>query len=67
MNNSTIIYRSRLEQDSDEFWHEHPDLLLWGFEGLAGLFVILIIVEKIRKSYYEKKSNISTGLWDKLR
>lgn len=34
-----IVYRSRMEQQQDQFWMEHQDLAMWVF----GPLVLLII------------------------
>ena len=35
-----IVYRSRLEQQNDEFWADHPEIAL----GIAGVMVLTVVV-----------------------
>ena len=34
-----IVYRSRIEQQNDEFWVDHPEVAL----GIAGALVLVIV------------------------
>ena len=44
-----IIYKSKLTQNADEFWAEHPEWILYGLLIVVGI-VIACMVASTRKT-----------------
>lgn len=58
MNDSVVVYRSRIEQMQDEYWmnflENNPEIILWGSSIFTGFFILffLTVLFLVIRSFY---------------
>jgi hypothetical protein len=67
---TVVVYRSRFEQQNDEFWFNHTDWIVWGVLIFIGVYALmrawgylLDIRDLRRRRKLENRLRARSGRW----
>lgn len=50
-----VVYRSQHEARMDQFWMDHPELVVKLIQYGVGIIVLIILISCIRHHFYKKR------------